>query len=135
MSDFVILVTGSREWRWERYLRSALENEARAASSRPVVIRHGAARGVDTIADNVAGYHGWKRDPHPVRSQTWRALGKRAGRVRNEHMVNLGADICVAFWRDHSRGTGNCIELARAAGIPVKIYHDCSCHTVGGEER
>lgn len=45
--------------------------------------------------------------------------------IRNKQMVELGADLCLAF-PDHpkghgSRGTWNCIDLAQQAGIPVLV--------------
>lgn len=43
-----------------------------------------------------------------------------AGPRRNAYMVSLGADICLAFPLPGSRGTRNCMRLARQAGIDVK---------------
>jgi hypothetical protein len=51
----------------------------------------------------------------------WIGLGKPAGFVRNQFMVNQGADMCVAFLRDGSRGTQHTIDRARAAGIPTFV--------------
>lgn len=41
------------------------------------------------------------------------------GFYRNEYMVSLGADECVAFIYNHSRGARQCEAAARAAGIPT----------------
>jgi hypothetical protein len=44
------------------------------------------------------------------------------GNYRNQHMVDLGARICLAFPLPSSRGTYDCMARAEAAGIPVKTY-------------
>jgi hypothetical protein len=46
----------------------------------------------------------------------------QAGLARNRLMVELGADICLAFVRNGSRGASHCAALAEEAGIPVRRY-------------
>lgn len=43
-------------------------------------------------------------------------------RARNQHMVNLGADVCLAFATRWASGTGMCARMARKAGILVVDY-------------
>lgn len=74
---------------------------------------------VDKIAQRWANLHGIQTEEHPA---DWEGYGRAAGPMRNKHMVNLGADICLAFPLSDSRGTFNCIKLASAAGIPVWIF-------------
>jgi hypothetical protein len=51
----------------------------------------------------------------------WEQFGKRAGPIRNEKMIReAGAELVLAFPLLDSRGTKHTIELAEAAGIPVK---------------
>ena len=59
---------------------------------------------------------------HEISPASWSEHGNRAGFLRNEKMVNLGADVCLAFQRDKSKGTQITIDLARAAGIPTYVY-------------
>lgn len=47
-----------------------------------------------------------------------------AGCARNQHMVDLGADVCIACPVGRSPGTRDCIRRARAAGIPVRPVTD-----------
>lgn len=114
-----ILITGSRDIdpEAERIVRAVLSDASvRAARvDSEVVIVHGAARGVDTIAALYAGSMG---EPHPA---DW-SLGRRAGMLRNQQMVDLGAAVCLAFPRRSSVGTWGCIRAAADAGIPVQIY-------------
>jgi hypothetical protein len=109
-----LLVTGSRDWTNERAIYEALEA---AVDGPDWVIVHGAARGADTIADLWAKMTGYEVEPHPA---DWGRHGKAAGPIRNQEMVALGADLCLAFPVPGSRGTLDCIERARAAHIPVR---------------
>ena len=47
-------------------------------------------------------------------------------KARNQHMVDLGADLCVAGADRWASGTGHCARRARAAGIKVV---DCGVPT------
>lgn len=136
-----ILVTGSRDWPDESFVWGQLDNLAAPAlvHSEDVVVAHGKCpTGGDKFADNWGRYRTWLQDsyltyglgrvrvePHPA---DWRMSRTMAGRWRNQHMVNLGADICVAFLKDHSPGTTHCLQAAAEADIPIKVYYDCTCH-------
>lgn len=119
-----VLVTGSRTWSdagpvW--YCLSAIARSAVAEGDTEIVIVHGSAPGADSHADAWVRHHrrnGVQAERHPA---DWPGLGKRAGFVRNKAMVDRGADICLAFIRDHSRGATQCAELAERAGIPVRV--------------
>lgn len=86
------------------------------------VLVHGACRtGADKLADEWARSNpGIEIERYPAR---WERYGDAAGPIRNEHMVKLGADICVAFLASDSRGTKNCIALARRYNIKTEIYY------------
>lgn len=58
-------------------------------------------------------------EPHPA---AWHLHGRKAGPLRNQHMVAKGADICLAFIRNGSRGATGCADLAEAAGITTKRW-------------
>lgn len=57
-------------------------------------------------------------EAHPA---DWRSCGRAAGLIRNQRMVDLGADLCLAFPLGESRGTWDCVARARKAGIEVRI--------------
>lgn len=110
-----ILVTGSRDWEDMPTIQQVLEEYG------PGVVVHGGASGADRLASSLAVEIGWGHDPHPVTSKEWREIGKRAGPLRNQRMVDLGADVCIAFPRLDSVGTYDCAARAKRAGILLVI--------------
>lgn len=127
-----ILVTGSRAWRDRGLIREVLR-WLDAAVSDPVLI-HGndgevdttgcVVRGLDRMAGEEADALGWDVEPHDA---LWDLHGAAAGSLRNQSMVDAGADLCVAFPLPGSKGTWDCVARADEAGIPVVI--------VGSEEQ
>lgn len=39
-----------------------------------------------------------------------------------KEMVNLGGDLCLGFIKNESRGATQTVEMARAAGIDVRVW-------------
>ena len=120
-----VLVTGSQDWPAPGVIRGALAAQAVKAYElgRPMVIVHGAAQGADSVA------HAWARGRPGVAVERhrakWRPYGiynPQAGFARNRLMVELGADVCLAFVYHGSHGATNCAELAEEAGIYVQRY-------------
>lgn len=68
----------------------------------------GGAAGVDSWAASEAAVQGV---PVKVFEADWDGLGKRAGFVRNEQIVDY-ADAVVCFWDGESKGTRHDIDLA-----------------------
>lgn len=116
-----ILVTGSRTWTDVDTISEALnETWWIAPPDDPFIIVHGhCPLGADSIADNYARYSRWTVERHPA---DWEQWGKRAGFLRNIEMVEAGADICLAFIKDNSRGATHCADAAERAGIPTRRY-------------
>lgn len=114
-----VLITGSRDWVAVRPIFAALD---RLHQHDPhLVIVHGAGSGADRIAKLWAIQQGVPYEPHPA---DWGRYGKAAGPIRNQQMVALGADLCLAFPLPQSRGTYDCMRRAREAGIPVHDYSE-----------
>lgn len=111
-----ILVTGSRTWTDDLAIGAALADLTRGHAG--VVVVHGGARGADASAARWAARKGHTVEEHLA---DWEGCGKRAGMIRNAAMVKAGADLCVAFIRDNSRGATACAEMARAAGIRTVV--------------
>jgi hypothetical protein len=123
-TPYRILVTGSRDWDDDEQVWLALGDAVGAIHrddiNREIVIVHGdCPRGADAIADQWARRYGTTIERHPA---NWQINGKRAGFIRNDLMVNLGADLCLAFIRNGSRGASHTAALAEQAGIPTRRW-------------
>jgi len=111
MSRYVVLVCGGRAFtdadtvdRWLSMLKT-----------RPSLIVHGGAGGVDTLAHLWAKENGIDVRPYPA---DWSKLGPKAGPVRNQRMLDEGKpNLVLAF--EGGRGTADMVRRARKAGVPV----------------
>lgn len=119
-----ILITGSREFHDEEVMRSALNAAVTEFGPSPqIIVIHGAARGADSLADKLAVA---SSAATVVRVPAdWENLERwEAGPRRNGHMLDLGPDVVLAFYRTGAanRGTANCVKQARDRDIPVREY-------------
>lgn len=113
MSTHRILVTGSRKWVDQAKILSALR-EAQQRYPGAILV-HGDAVGADKMAATVWETGSNPTEPHP-------ASNFPTPRARNQHMVDLGADLCLAFALSWASGTGMCARMARRAGIETIDY-------------
>ncbi len=61
-----------------------------------------------------------RRVPVQTFRPDWKRFRRAAGPIRNKQMITEGKpDLVVAF--PGGRGTANMVELARAAGVPVRL--------------
>lgn len=126
-----ILVTGSRDWSSWATVTWALKDAVSGRDDEPITVIHGGCpSGADEAADVIGSCAGYLIEIHEA---NWRANGKAAGFIRNQEMVDVGADICLAFLMPckksgcrkpphDSHGTADCVKRARAAGIHVREY-------------
>ena len=120
-----VLVTGSREYGLVAS-EVMLMSEAIAAEFEtrdPIILIHGDARGADFVANELG-----KQSPYITVVKVpadWDNLQRwEAGPRRNGHMLDLGPDVVLAFYKEGAgnRGTQNCVDQAEARGIPVKKF-------------
>lgn len=114
-----VLVTGSRNWKGRDAVFAALQ-EHLGGELHGVVVHGDCPTGADHMAQQWVDLQpGLVAERHPA---DWGAHGKAAGPIRNQQMVDLGADVVLAFPHLDSRGTTHCITAARRAGLSVVIY-------------
>lgn len=119
-----VLVTGSRTWDDVGTIRNALLSAQGTRPAAGMTLVSGACpTGADRLAEFVATSLRWKVERHPAE---WQRFGKSAGFVRNKTMVDLGADLCLAFIRNGSPGASMTARLAEDSAIPTKRFEAAS---------
>ena len=115
------MVCGSRTWDDPLAVDRAVADLATEFPEMTLV--EGGARGADRMARGAA-----RRLDVPVETHEadWQRYGRSAGPKRNKEMLELGADLVVAFLdarrdREGTRGTRDMVERAERAGVPVRL--------------
>lgn len=125
-SPIKVLVCGGRAYNNQNMVFSTLDRVVRLY--RPIaMIIHGDAMtelpdglvcGADYFAAKWAVSRNIRCQSFPVTKKEWREIGRRAGPIRNQRMIDKASpDLVVAF--PGGRGTADMITRARRAGIPV----------------
>lgn len=115
MSD-VILITGSRYWTDRTVIAERLRQEPEGTT-----LIEGGAAGADHIAAEIGRELGFKVIEVPA---NWARFGPAAGPIRNRTMLDMLPHRVIAFSKNNSKGTRDCIKAARERGIPVEIIED-----------
>lgn len=120
-----MIVCGGVDFDDYELLCSRLDSLIAAYGSVTLVSGH--ARGADTLAERYAAE---RNIPIRVFPAEWSRYGKAAGPIRNLAMLDYASEktpVVTAFWDGRSRGTGNMLKQARAAGA--------ACHIVSYERK
>jgi SLOG family YspA-like protein len=111
-----ILITGSRAWFDHAVIRQALCSVWHPDS---ILVSGACPSGADALGESCWQRWGGQVETHPAQ---WRRFGRRAGFVRNAEMVRAGADLCLAFILNGSRGASHTANLALQAGITTWVF-------------
>lgn len=136
-----VLVTGSRGWTDRQAIFDALKAQSLGSLDGITIVNGMCEDGADRFAHEWYLNHCSKwvhEDPHPAdwgracdgncyhqpRIKNGVHYCPMAGHLRNQDMVDSGADVCLAFpigtkASKKSRGTWDCMGRARKAGILV----------------
>ena len=105
-----VIVTGGRDYSDGRTMRTVMA----ALCPDWVTVVHGGARGADEHCEHFATERGLTTEVHYA---AWNLHGKAAGPIRNQAMLDAGADLVIAF--PGGAGTADMVGRARSAGVPV----------------
>ena len=132
-----VLVTGSRDWPDRDIVFRRLDAlHAICPDGHTFVVVHGdcptgadrhARQWCEVMLSNEVGGSPVVEERHPAQ---WQRLGKSAGFKRNAEMVALGADWCLAFILDGSRGATHTHGLATRADIRTNLD---TLNSIGGQ--
>ena len=116
----IVLVCGGRDYginQWEiEHLAIALDKLNAEYHFTSVI--QGGARGADTLAKIWANRRDIPGKTFEVTKEDWKTMGKAAGSIRNQAMLDQGhPDLVVAF--PGGNGTADMVRRARKAGIKV----------------
>jgi hypothetical protein len=107
-----ILVCGGRNFSNYHVIYSVLDGYLGSVD----LVVNGNATGADEWATSWAKENGV---PVSVFCPDWKRLGKAAGPIRNQRMIDEGKpDLVIAF--PGGRGTADMVNRAKIAGIPVR---------------
>lgn len=111
-----ILLVSSRKWTYQGVMADELRHSVDSFIFQhriPVTLMH--AHRADPLADELWG--GWRasRPDWFAAPVLWRIV---------ESLERSDADVCLAFIRNHSARPTRVVELAQAAGIPVRVFRE-----------
>lgn len=116
------MFTGDRHWKphYRQILVDVFQELCDRHYGNLKIIVGDCPTGVDPVVAEMAKDYGIELH---VEEAHWKEYGKRAGPMRNQRMVEMSPDICVAIHRDlqRSRGTRDAYNRAKRAGI--RVYH------------
>lgn len=112
---FRVIIAGSRNF--NDYILLCNVCDFMLQNKADVLIISGTAKGADKLGEKYAFERGFKLQLFPA---DW-SLGKAAGYIRNEQMVQ-NADALIAFWDGKSKGTNHMINLAKQYNLKTKIH-------------
>jgi len=110
-----VLITGSRSWTDYETIKTAFEELGNGHT----LVSGNCPQGADFLCEKAAEELGWEIELYPA---DWNQHGKKAGFIRNSEMVERGADVCLGFVHNNSKGASMTVRLAKKAGIETFEY-------------
>ncbi len=117
-----VVVCGSRDWTDEGVIRAALLFVGGHYGA-PLHVGHGACRGADLLAAEVARSLGWRETAYPA---DWQRYGRAAGPRRNAEMLAVHAPLVVCAFsisRPPTPGTTDMLRQSIEARVPVRVWY------------
>lgn len=114
-----IIIAGGRDFNNYALLKGYVDKFLSTYPSDSIEIVSGNARGADKLGERYAKEHNLPVKLFPA---NWDKYGKRAGYLRNQEMADY-ANMLIAFWDRKSKGTNHMINIAKKAGLIVKVVY------------
>ncbi len=116
-----VLFSGSRKFADDEAVIEMLEGLIKKVGGDPskITVVHGGAPGLDSVVGILAKSMGMKVEVHEA---DWHIHAKAAGPIRNQKMVDLGANLLVAYPLPGGSGTQDCIARAVKAKIQTFVF-------------
>lgn len=110
-----VIICGGRTYTERAYMAEVIYKHCEIRRRNDVILIHGGARGADAQCNDLGS--AWGLQAPEVHRADWDRYGPGAGPIRNQEMVDAGADLLIAF--PGGRGTEDCVRRAEVAGIRV----------------
>jgi hypothetical protein len=114
-----VIVAGAADWTDAEVIARELARLPPGATE-----IHGDAPGADALAGAAGARLGFRVEPMAKNRKDYARYRRGAWKGLNERMLASEAVVVLAFHADlvRSRGTKHLVELARAAGIEVRVF-------------
>jgi hypothetical protein len=112
-----LLICGDRNWSDKKFIKLKM-SKLQAGT----IVVHGAAKGADSLAGEVAEEMGFEVHPYPA---AWGVFGRAAGPIRNTQMLDEESpDAVWGFhdWIENSKGTRDMMRQAQRRGVPFVLF-------------
>jgi YspA, cpYpsA-related SLOG family len=119
-NNITVLVSGTREGCDEKILIDMISEIIKTHGSKNYTLICGGAKGVDMQAANYCLSLGWKVKYFIPK---WTELGRKAGVLRNQDMINQTPDFGFFIPSTESKGTYDCLERFKKINKPGLVYN------------
>lgn len=125
--EYKILVSGSRYYKNKNKIEFIIKSLKGQLPNFNLIIINGDCDGADKLSTLVANELKLKTILYPVFSNDWKELGKKAGSLRNQKMINNNPDIKIGLIfhenLENSKGTKDMIKRLEKENIRYYIYN------------
>jgi len=123
---YSILVAGSRGWKnYSMIYRELAEFRVDHERLGGVTVIDGGAEGADSLGNRAALNLGFFTQRFLITEEEWNRLGRKAGPVRNQRMLDEGKpSFALIFWDGSSPGTKDMIQRLETANIPKVVFEN-----------
>lgn len=117
MKKYRVIIAGGRHFTNYALLQSKCDALLKNLLQDEIEIVSGKAPGADSLGETYAEERGYSVAEFPA---DWNEHGKAGGHIRNAQMRDY-SNYLIAFWDGKSRGTKNMIDIAKKAGLNVRV--------------